>query len=67
MKTGQCIEYNAYYSTDTGLNFQCGIYHCWKIKNGYMTAKLVNNIYCDHKQFTNLEEALLRLRKEVVL
>jgi hypothetical protein len=63
MKLGHIKEYEAYYSTHDGLHFKIGNMECWEVKNGYMTAKLIDNTYCDHIEYDNLEDALLRLRK----
>lgn len=55
--------YICYYSTDTGLNFQCGDMHCWQIKDGYQTARKIDGCCYDHQKFKCLEDALLRLRR----
>jgi hypothetical protein len=57
-------KYEAYYSIKNGLNFKCGCKHCWEVKNGYQTAELqMDGHFVNHQIFTNLEDALLRLRK----
>lgn len=56
------FNYNAYWSTQDGYHFNIGNLHLWEIRDGYQTARLVENRYQDHKRFNHLEEALTRLR-----
>jgi len=38
--------------------FELSNYSIWKIRDGWQTARFVNDVYVDHKKFSNLSDAL---------
>ena len=69
MKNDQEVRmvYSAYYSTIDGLHFGRGNRYCWQTKDGYVVAQLIDDVYCHHKRFTHLKDALYALRSMVAL
>lgn len=54
------LGYSVEESIQYGNRFTNGNRNVWAIREGWQTADLIDGSYCNHKAYTQLEEALKR-------
>ena len=54
------LNYNMTQTVRVGSRFQLGDRHRWAGREGWQTAEVIDNIFTNHKVFSNLTEALRR-------
>jgi hypothetical protein len=59
-RTAAAMGYAHTRTVERGSRFQKGSRNVWAIRDGWQTADLINNHYCNHQKFADLTDALRR-------
>ena len=66
-KTALSLGYTITETTRNGTSFSRGDRQVWSIQNGWQTADLIGFVYCNHKKYSDLSDALNRIFEDRIL